>query len=311
MKAYSIGIDTSCYTTSLVAVDENNTIAYAGRKLLTVKKGTVGLRQSDAFFQHVQNLPDLYHACCQVIDVSLVKNIVVSTKPRPIEASYMPVFMAGAHFARVMSDSLKVPLIELSHQENHLYASAFNHTLPNDFIGVHISGGTTEILKVKYHKSLDIEIIGHTLDISFGKLIDRVGVYMGYDFPCGKVLDQVAKESDGIYPFKYSIKEDGFNVSGLENKLKTWYDQEQKVEKVAYSMFYHIGHMLKRYLENIMVKYELKHLVISGGVSANTVLREILKEINGQVIFTDVEYATDHAIGNAYYGKQVGDDLLK
>ncbi|MBN2796846.1 MAG: O-sialoglycoprotein endopeptidase [Clostridia bacterium] len=305
MKAYSLGIDTSCYTTSLVAIDETNKIVYAGRKLLKVKKGTVGLRQSDAFFQHVQNLPELYHACTETIDVSNIKNIVVSTKPRPIEDSYMPVFMAGAHFARVISDTLKIPLIELSHQENHLFASAYNHELPRNFIGVHISGGTTEILKVSYDKIFNLEIIGHTLDISFGKLIDRVGVHMGFDFPCGKTLDHLARKTNSIYPFKYSIKENAFNVSGLENKLKFWFDEDLNPEKVSRTMFYHLGNMLLLVLENLKVTHGLNVVVLSGGVSANTIIREILKNFSGEMIFTDIEYATDHAVGNSYYGMQV------
>lgn len=273
--------------------------------MLKVKKGTVGLRQSDAFFQHVQNLPELYHSCVEVIDVTKIKNVVVSTKPRPIVDSYMPVFMAGAHFARVISDSLRIPLIEMSHQENHLYASAFNHMLPNCFIGVHISGGTTEILKVDYDKTFNFEIIGHTLDISFGKLIDRVGVHMGYDFPCGKVLDQLAKQSNDIYPFKYSIKENGFNVSGLENKLKNWFDQEHNPEKISRTMFHHLGKMLLSLLESLRQSFQLDVVVLSGGVSANSIIREILQDFSGEMIFTDIEYATDHAVGNSYYGTQV------
>jgi N6-L-threonylcarbamoyladenine synthase len=116
---FSLGIDTSCYTTSLVVMDDSKVI-YEGRQLLNVKKGTVGLRQADAFFQHVQNLPKLYRSLTEKFDVSLLNRIVVSNRPRPVDGSYMPVFTAGMSFAEVVALSIGLQVTYLSHQENHL-----------------------------------------------------------------------------------------------------------------------------------------------------------------------------------------------
>lgn len=149
----SLGIDTSCYTTSLVVMD-GRTIVYEGRKLLDVKKGTVGLRQADAFFQHVQNLPILYENLLKVVDVKNLSTIVVSTRPRPVEGSYMPVFTAGENFAKIIAGTLGIPFLPISHQENHLYAVLFETDIKENFIGVHISGGTSEILDVSQDLSL-------------------------------------------------------------------------------------------------------------------------------------------------------------
>lgn len=305
MKRISIGIDTSCYTTSIVAVDENHKIVYEGRKMLEVKEGTVGLRQSDAFFQHVMNLPDLYQACMKVLDAQSVGAVVVSTRPRNVEGSYMPVFMAGSQFARVIADTLSVPLYQVSHQENHLYASAFNHELPEKFIGVHMSGGTTEFLKVAYKDNFTIELLGGTLDLSFGKLIDRLGVYMGYQFPCGKALDHSARESKEYYPLKTAVKGLDFNISGIENRLKQLYEKDGDRAKVARSLFEYISKLLLEILEKTKIETGIGEVVISGGVAANTIIRQRLKSFSGTVIFTDIEFATDHAVGNAYYGVRV------
>ncbi len=308
MKKISLGIDTSCYTTSVVVIDEMNKILYEGRKLLDVKKGTVGLRQSDAFFQHVINLPSLYDACLQVIDPSSIDNVVVSSQPRNVEGSYMPVFLSGLQFAKVISKSLQIPLIELSHQENHLYASAYNHILPASFIGVHISGGTTELLKVEWTKSLNIELICGSLDISFGKLIDRVGHYMGFDFPAGKALDEISFNNSDYKTLKLSIKGNDFNVSGAENQLKKIYDTTGDVALTAKSLFVYISNLLSKVLNKLSKSYHLDTLVLSGGVSANKTIRSMIENnFTGTVIFTDIEFATDHAIGNAYYGSQVRD----
>lgn len=307
MKKISIGIDTSCYTTSLTAVDDNLNVLFEERIMLNVNKGSIGLRQSEAFFQHIHNVPELYHKLTRNINVGEIKNIVVSSTPRPIEGSYMPVFTSGTSFASVISDSLNIPLITISHQENHLYASLFElkRTYEN-FIGVHISGGTSEILKVNMSKGLKIDIIGKSLDISFGKLIDRLGVYMGLSFPCGKELDALSKTSDIIYPIKLSLKEENFNISGVENKLKELYDQNKDKSAIAKTIFEYISQILIKQISYLTSKYCISIVIMSGGVSANTIIRNNLNDyFSNTIIFSSVKYATDHAIGNAYYGNLV------
>lgn len=307
MKKISIGIDTSCYTTSITAIDESLNMLFESRIGLKVKEGTIGLRQSDAFFQHVQNVPKLYEELCKNIDVNSIRNIVVSDKPRPVTNSYMPVFTAGLSFAGVIADTLRIPLIRISHQENHLYASMFEIDRHLDsFIGVHISGGTSEVLKVVNGKELDIEILGSTLDLSFGKLIDRIGVYLGHRFPCGKELDKLACGSNTIYPLKLSIKDSNFNISGVENKLKELYDANNDEGAIANTLFNYISKVLIKQLNYILKSNENQIIIMSGGVSANTIIRKNLEEYFGdQIAFSSIKFATDHAIGNAYYGNLV------
>jgi len=304
----NIGIDTSCYTTSIVAIDDMKKILFEDRIVLPVKKGTFGLRQSDAFFHHVKNMPLLLDKCLNSVDRQSIRTVTVSDKPRQIEGSYMPVFTAGLNMAQLISSSLNCKLYTLSHQENHLYAVAHEVPLPKSFIGVHISGGTSEILKVTYDRGMTIDIIGHTLDLSFGKLIDRVGVYMGLDFPAGRVLDANRNSSEGIYQLKLSVKSTDFNISGFENKLKAYYDQEQNLVKVANTLFYYIGETLVKVLKTAQEEEGVSTIVVSGGVSANSYLRECLEGVFGdQIIFAKPTYATDHALGNAYYGSLQND----
>jgi len=297
----SLGIDTSAYTTSLVVM-ENQTILYEDRCLLKVKKGTVGLRQADAFFQHVQNLPELYKGLSEVVDIKSIEKIVVSSRPRPVEDSYMPVFTAGMRFAETVSLSLGIPMITLSHQENHLYAGLLDYPTDKAFIGVHISGGTSEILDVNQKR--EIKIIGDTLDLSFGKLIDRLGVYMGLDFPAGRAMDGLVSES--IYKLKHSIKDLSFNISGIENQLKQHYDNDKDIDKVSHSLFVYLSELLIKVLDKAIEETDYDLIIMSGGVSANNTIRKTLCDYYGKKIhFTPVDYATDHAIGNAYYGNVV------
>ena len=111
-----LGIDTSNYTTSLALVDHRKIISDK-RKLLTVKEGERGLRQQEALFQHVSDLPVLFSELMEDIGDRKIEAVACSVRPRPVDGSYMPVFMAGKSFAEVIASALKIPVYEFSHQE--------------------------------------------------------------------------------------------------------------------------------------------------------------------------------------------------
>ena len=151
MTRYFIGIDTSSYTTSLSVIDEKDNIILNLRKLLKVEKGKKGLRQQEAVFQHVQNLPLLVERMTKQIDVAKIENISCSTKPRNVKESYMPVFVVGKGQAFVLSKVLNIDYREFSHQEGHIGAGMISSSFKDieRFISLHISGGTTELLLIK------------------------------------------------------------------------------------------------------------------------------------------------------------------
>src|SRR5690554_1118987 len=120
MTSYYLGLDTSCYTTSLALTDPAGRILQDHRRVLTVESGARGLRQSEALFQHLRNLPDLVEASAPF---QPLKGVAFSARPRPVEGSYLPVFLAGANFARVIAATAGVPLIASSHQEGHIRAA--------------------------------------------------------------------------------------------------------------------------------------------------------------------------------------------
>ena len=185
-----LGIDTSNYTTSLAIVSDKGEILADERRALRVKAGEKGLRQSEALFQHLENLPALSGKLFEVYRQQ-IKAIAVSNKPRPAPGSYMPVFLAGLRFAQVISQALGVPLYCFSHQEGHIRACLHNKDSVNygRFLAWHLSGGTSELLLVENGQ---IEIVGGSKDISFGQLLDRIGVVLGLGFPCGAELDDTA-----------------------------------------------------------------------------------------------------------------------
>ncbi len=120
----TIGFDTSNYTTSTAWTDGKNDINV--RQILYVKDGERGIRQSDGVFQHMKLMPVMYEKLSEQIDFKDVKAIGVSTRPRCVEGSYMPVFLAGEGYAKVVADTLSVPLYEFSHQDGHIMAGIYS-----------------------------------------------------------------------------------------------------------------------------------------------------------------------------------------
>ena len=208
-----LGIDTSNYRTSAAVVDSEGKTVFNHRELLEVPEGERGMRQSQAFFNHVQRLPEVMASAMEYRDS--IKLVSVSERPRPREGSYMPCFTAGTACASEIASALGVPLFRTSHQEGHIEAVKFYSPLKDekDILFFHFSGGTTEAV----YKD---EITGGTLDIALGQVIDRIGVRLGYSFPAGEEMDKVAlsaeKPSDFLKPIK--VKDGYMNLSGIETQ---------------------------------------------------------------------------------------------
>ena len=146
-----IGFDTSNYTTSVAYFDGKSGLNCS--KLLPVKQGELGLRQSDAVFAHIKGLPELSGRLFSHISADSVQAVGVSTRPRAVDGSYMPCFMVGFTHAKMLSDALHVPLLEFSHQQGHVAASLWSaghlELMDTPHLAWHLSGGTTELLLVE------------------------------------------------------------------------------------------------------------------------------------------------------------------
>ena len=222
----------------------------------------------------------------------------------------MPVFSVGYNFAKLLSSINNCPFYETTHQENHIEASLFNNDLENKdkFLAVHMSGGTTEILLVeKKDTNYKIEIVGGSLDVSFGQLVDRLGVNLNYKFPCGKYIDENAlkcreKIKNGL---KTSVKAGYMNLSGIENQINKIINDYDK-EYLSKILLDTLVRSMYKSLIYICEKYELKEVVFGGGVSASKYIRkelnEKLKRENIKAYFTDGEFATDNGVGCAIIG---------
>lgn len=301
----TIGFDTSNYTTSVAWTDGKTDINI--RQILYVKDGERGIRQSDGVFQHMKLMPKMYKKLSQNIDFKDVKAVGVSTRPRCVEGSYMPVFLVGEGYAKTVGNTLGVPVYEFSHQDGHImagiYSSNFFKLLEYDFISVHLSGGTTEILKSRYNGfNFDNQIIGGTKDISAGQFIDRVGVKLGLHFPAGKALEQLAQTAEKGEKLPVSVDGAYMNFSGVETKASRMAESE-KIDKfsLALGVLENVRDALVKSINKAIADTNIHRVLIVGGVASNGIIRKGLTEnIDGDVYFANAEYSTDNAVGIAY-----------
>lgn len=313
-----LGIDTSNYTTSLAITDINGTIIADRRKLLTVKQGERGLRQSHALFQHMENLPEMLLELFGDIDKNRIGAVAASDRPRPIEGSYMPVFKTGVNYGKVMAASLGVPFFEFSHQEGHLEAVRRHSSLSeeSEYLAYHLSGGTCELL---YVKNGSVAVLGGSRDLSFGQVIDRVGVAIGMEFPAGKEMDHIAVnfrdkpcDSDMATLKKGGLLKkipiDGFeiNLSGIETQCQRELQKGTDSEALIYELFQNISACLCSLTEKAVSETGCGRILFTGGVSASRFVRdEIQRYFCGkplQTVFGDPALSSDNAVGVAFLG---------
>mgnify|MGYP000810805016 FL=1 len=214
----------------------------------------------------------------------------------------MPVFTVGYNFGKFMANSLNCKFYETTHQENHIEASLLNSKIANRdrFLSVHMSGGTTEILLLNRNKNsieYNIEIVGGTKDISFGQLIDRIGVKLGYRFPAGKYIDKnaISCERKILNGLKTSVKDGYMNLSGLENQINKIIDSED-CKYISKLLLDAVVRNMYKSLIYISKLYNINEVVFCGGVAASEYVRTNLSiKLRREKIyshFTKSEYST-------------------
>ncbi len=290
-----IGFDTSNYTTSIALFDGNDGVNCS--RLLPVKPGELGLRQSDAVFSHIKSLPELSGRLSSHYEE--IAAIGVSTRPRAVEGSYMPCFMVGYSHAKMLSDLLHVPLFEVSHQQGHVAACLWSagrlDLMDQPHLAWHLSGGTTELLLVEPDgKNVKCTKIGGTTDISAGQLIDRTGVMLDLPFPAGRHMDVLSAESDKNDFFKVKCVDLTFSLSGVQNKVQQYVLENTPANTAAYALRC-VCYAVKKATENARKMYPGLEVVFSGGVASNNMLRSVMRD----AIFAQPVYSTDNAMGVA------------
>lgn len=300
--SYYLGIDTSNYTTSVCLYDSDSGQVISKRKLLPVKDGELGLRQSDAVFHHVQQLPQMFAEAFDEFK-DKIKAIGVSYAPRTEDDSYMPCFTVGTMGAEVLSSVLKIPVYRFSHQQGHIAAALYSverlDLLLKKHIAFHVSGGTTEALLVNGGDGfVTTEIVAHTLDLNAGQLIDRIGVMLGLHFPCGKELEQLALQCEEKIKVKATLKEMDCCLSGGQNMAEKYFKEGKSPAYIARFAMEFIRAAISGMSERIREHYGKLPFVYAGGVMSDSIIRDALKAQH-DCVFALPEFSSDNAAGTA------------
>ncbi|MBR4235863.1 MAG: O-sialoglycoprotein endopeptidase [Clostridia bacterium] len=304
-----LGIDTSCYTTSAALVSGGR-IINSQRRLLEVDVGERGLRQSEGVFRHMRALPELLEELLGNAYDERISAVCASSRPRPEDDSYMPVFMVGASFARSIGACLGVPVYYTSHQQGHVRAALVDTDMPaGKFLALHLSGGTTQLLLV--NENLDIRTLGGTNDLNAGQLVDRTGVYMGLRFPCGPELEKLALCGKSASLIPVSQSGDTCSFSGAENKIKQLLAGGCDKCDVAAEVYSFLARTIARMISRAVSDIGVKHVLLAGGVASSGLLRRLLP-LRLNKLASDValhwarsELSGDNACGCALIGEEM------
>ena len=297
-----LGFDTSNYTTSVALYGKEG--YELKRRLLYVEKGARGLRQSDALFLHTKNIPDLMD---ELNIQCKIEAVAVSDRPRDAEGSYMPCFLAGISAAKTAAKVLGVPLYCFSHQAGHIMAAAIScedfDYRGKEFYSYHLSGGTTELVKVSPDKErgFKAEIIGGSMDISAGQLVDRAGVLTGLSFPCGGELEKLAQNGKSR-KVRVSVNGSECNYSGAENTVIKMLESGESKEDVSRYVLDYCAESIIQTVNNAMDRFGQRDVLYVGGVMRNEYIRNQIKEKTHGAHFGLAELSSDNAVGIAALG---------
>ncbi len=308
-----LGIDTSCYTTSVAVVSSTGELLTNHRRLLPIPSGEKGLQQGTAVFHHVQLLPELLTAAFAVVPASTINKVAAAVRPRPVDGSYMPVFTVASGQGRILAAALQVPFQATSHQEGHIQAGLWSsnwHPGNSPFLAVHLSGGTSEVLRVSCEPGgFNINKLGGTLDLHAGQLVDRLGVLMGLPFPAGPQLELLARQAEtGKVSLTSAVRGYDFSFSGPASQAERLLAAGESPANVARAIEQCLAKTLEKVLRLAVEETKLKDILIVGGVAANYYLRRRLghrlehRAVGARLHFATPEHSSDNAVGVALLG---------
>ena len=217
----------------------------------------------------------------------------------------MPCFLSGVAAAQAFAAAIDVPVYEFSHQDGHIMAAVYSsgageRLLKSPFAAFHVSGGTTEVLRVTpFEDGFDVNLVGKTADLNAGQAIDRVGVMMGLDFPCGKEMEILASSNEKEVPKpRICVRNGDCNLSGLQNLAeKLWCESNDPVFVSAY-VFSFIGETLREMTAQMDATYPDLPVVYAGGVMSNRCLQSMLSR-RRDTYFAEPQFSADNAAGIA------------
>lgn len=284
-----LAIESSCDDTSAAVLRDGYLLSNvtAGQAVHEAYGGVVPELASRA---HQQNIVPVVDQALKQANVTKEDLSAVAVTLGP---GLMGSLLVGVSFAKGLASALGIPLIEANHLQGHILAHFIQtpedrHELPPyPFLCLLVSGGNSQIVKVKAYN--DLEILGQTIDDAAGEAMDKCSKVMGFGYPGGPIIDKLARQGNPqAYQFsKPHIAGLDYSFSGLKTSflyfLRDRLQEEpdfiaQHKEDLAASLERTIVEILMKKLDMAVKQTGIRHVALSGGVSANTALREAFRE---------------------------------
>lgn len=312
-----LAIESSCDETACAILKNDELIANVVSTQIEVHQKYGGVMPEIASRLHLENILVVINEAIEKakIEYKDISAIAVTRGPGLIGALHV-----GLQAAKTLALLLNVPIIPVHHLCGHIYANEFVTNLRFPLLAVVVSGGNTELVYMKKH--LDFEIIGETKDDAIGESFDKVARVLGLSYPGGVSIDKLAKEGKHTYklPTPHSEGEFNFSYSGLKTAVINLVHKEEKagrkinVADMAKSFQdVAIGQILDK-VEKAVEKYKVEQIVLAGGVSANSYLREKIKEKYDsgsiEIVIPPIWCTTDNAAMIAKIGSYLFDEKV-
>jgi N6-L-threonylcarbamoyladenine synthase len=317
-----LAIESSCDETS-VAICNNGKITANVIANQTIHQNYGGVIPELASRVHQQNIVPVIHQA--LLDAKVNKNelsAVAFTQGPGLLGS----LLVGVSFAKSFALALDLPLISVNHMHAHILAHFIDDPKPAfPFLCLTVSGGHTQIVLVKDY--FDMEIIGETLDDAAGEAFDKTAKLLKLPYPGGPLIDKHAKDGDPL-AFKFGepqIKDLNYSFSGFKTSVLYFIRDKEKensnfieenLNDICASVQHSIVYILLNKLKKAAKQQSIKEIAIAGGVSANSGLRDGLRnlanELGWNVYIPAFEYCTDNAamIAMAAHYKYINRDFV-
>ena len=314
---YILGIESSCDDTS-AAVLKNGVLLSNVTASQAVHEAYGGVVPELASRAHQQNVVPVVDQALQRACIGREQLSAIAFTRGP---GLMGSLLVGVSFAKGMARSLGIPMIDVNHLQGHVMAHFIkesedeNHQPPLPFLCLLVSGGNSQIVKVKAYN--DMEVIGQTIDDAAGEAIDKCSKVMGLGYPGGPIIDRLARKGN---PHAYQFSEPhipglNYSFSGLKTSflynLRDWVKDdpdfvEHHKEDLAASLEYTIVDILMKKLRLAAKQTGIKHVAVAGGVSANNGLRnafaEHARKYGWTIYIPKFSFTTDNAAMIAIVG---------
>ena len=300
---YILGIESSCDETSFSIVKNGCVeISTVVSSQIDIHKDYGGVVPEIASRAHVKNVTFVLGECLSKANMTIedIDAIAVANGPGLIGS-----LLVGLETAKTLSWLYNKPLIPVHHIAGHIYANNLVKKMEFPLISLVISGGHTELVYMK--EDYSFEKLGGTLDDAVGECYDKVGKIMDINYPAGPKVDKLAHTGSHTYNLPIPLDDDSYNFSfsGLKSAvINLVHNEEQRgnlvnKENLACSFQDVVCEILTKKTIRALNEYNVKNLILAGGVSANMGIRERFKEIcelrGINYTFPDIKYCTDNA----------------